>query len=167
MSAELLTSGFHAATMTLMIRALVLATILSAIPRMAAVHVVSILHIKVILVDAEGRATPVPRYALLVSDNPATVTPRRIVTALDGTVDVRLRPGNYTVESDQPVAFHGKAYQWTQMVDIVAGRDGVLALTADNADLVEPVASATGAAPLEADPAFLLPEWQDSVVALW
>ena len=74
--------------MTLMIRALVLATILSAIPRTAAVQVVSVLHIKVILVDAEGRATPVPRHALLVSDNPATVTPRRIVTALDGTVDV-------------------------------------------------------------------------------
>ena len=106
--------------MTLMIRALVLATILSAIPRTAAVQVVSVLHIKVILVDAEGRATPVPRHALLVSDNPATVTPRRIVTALDGTVDVRLRPGNYTVESDQPVAFHGKTYQWTQTLDIAA-----------------------------------------------
>ena len=63
--------------------------------------------------------------------------PRRIVTALDGTADVRLRPGNYTVESDRPVAFQGKAYQWTQMVDIAAGRDAVLELTADNAE-VEP-----------------------------
>ncbi len=168
MSAELLTSGFHAATMTLMIRALVLATILSAIPRTAAVQVVSVLHIKVILVDAEGRATPVPRHALLVSDNPATMTPRRIVTALDGTVDVRLRPGNYTVESDQPVAFHGKTYQWTQTLDIVAGRDAVLELTADNAE-VEAVTAATttSGAPLEADPWLRLPQWEDSVVALW
>src|SRR6184192_2774814 len=168
MSAELLTSGFHAATMTLMIRALVLATILSAIPRTAAVQVVSVLHIKVILVDAEGRATPVPRHALLVSDNPATMTPLRIVTALDGTVDVRLRPGNYTVESDQPVAFHGKTYQWTQTLDIVAGRDAVLELTADNAE-VEAVtaATATSGAPLEADPWLRLPQWEDSVVALW
>ena len=102
--------------------------------------------------------TPVPRHALLISDNPATAAPRRIVTALDGTADVRLRPGNYTVESDQPIAFHGKAYQWTQIVDIAAGRDAVLELTADNAE-VEPVTAATptGAAPLEVDPSFLLP----------
>ena len=75
------------------------------------------------------------RHALLISDNPATAPPRRIVTALDGTADVRLRPGNYTVESDQPVAFQGKAYQWTQIVDIAAGRDTVLELTADNAEV--------------------------------
>ena len=103
-----------------------------------ALQALSVLHIKVVVVDAERKATPVPRHALLVSDNPASAPPRRIVTALDGTADVRLRPGNYTVESDRPVAFQGKAYQWTQMVDIVAGRDAVLELTADNAE-VEPV----------------------------
>ena len=127
----------------------------------------SVLHIKVVVVDAERKATPVPRHALLVSDNPASAPPRQIVTALDGTADVRLRPGNYTVESDRPVVFHGKAYQWTQTVDIVAGRDAVLELTADNAE-VEPATSTTASgAPLEADPSFLLPQWQDSVVALW
>jgi S1-C subfamily serine protease len=128
---------------------------------------VSVLHIKVVVVDAERKVMPVPRHALLISDNPATATPRLIVTALDGTADVRLRPGNYTVESDQPVVFNGKAYQWTQMVDIVAGRDAVLELTADNAE-VEPATSATSsAAPMATDPSFLLPQWQDSVVALW
>src|SRR5206468_3387910 len=46
-------------------------------------------------------------------------------------------------------------------------RDGVLQLTADNAEVGEvSSATTTGAAP-EADPAFLLPQWQDSVVALW
>src|SRR2546428_1216422 len=151
-----------------MLRAMVLATLVFAIPRAACGQALSVLHIKVVLVDAERKVTPVPRHALLISDNPATATPRVIVTALDGTADLKLRPGNYTVESDRPVAFHGKAYQWTQMVDIIAGRDAVLELTADNAE-VEPVASAatTSAAPLEADPSFLLPQWQDSVVALW
>jgi S1-C subfamily serine protease len=67
------------------------------------------------------------------------------------------------VESDRPVVFHGKAYQWTQMVDIVAGRDAVLELTADNAE----VEAAISAIPLEADPSFLLPQWLDSVVAVW
>jgi hypothetical protein len=154
--------------MTLMLRAMVLATLVFAIPRAACGQALSVLHIKVVLVDAERKATPVPRHALLVSDNPATATPRLITTGLDGTADVKLRPGNYTVESDRPVAFRGKAYQWTQIVDIIAGRDAVLELTADNAE-VGPAASAdaTSAAPLEADPWVLLPPWKDSVVALW
>src|SRR6185503_2107605 len=52
--------------------------------------------------------------------------------------------------------------------DIAAGRDAVLELTADNAE-VEAVSSATATSspPLEADPSFLLTQWQDSVVALW
>jgi S1-C subfamily serine protease len=149
--------------MTLMLRALILATLFFVTPRAAPGQALSVLHIKVVLVDAERKATPVPHHALLVSENPASASPRRIVTAPDGTADVRLRPGTYTVESDRPVAFHGKAYQWTQTVDITSGRDAVLELTADNAE-IEPV---TSAAPLEADPSSLLAQWQDSVVTLW
>jgi hypothetical protein len=163
-----LTGTFRAARMTLMLRRLVVATLCFVIPRAASAQALSVLHIKVVLIDAGQKATPVPHHALLISDNPASAPPRRIVTALDRTADVRLRPGNYTVESDQPVAFHGKAYQWTQMVDMTAGRDAVLELTADNAE-VEQVTSATTASarPLEADPWLLLAGWQDSVVALW
>ena len=150
-----------------MVRALILAMLLAVSPRAAAGQALSVLHIKVVVVDAERKATPVPRHALLISDNPASAPPRRIVTALDGTADVRLRPGNYTVESDRPVVFHGKAYQWTQIVDIVAGRDAVLELTADNAEVESATSATASAAPLEADPSFLLPQWQDSVVALW
>ena len=151
-----------------MVRALVLATIFFVIPRAASAQPLSVLHIKVVLVDADRKAMPVPRHALLVSDNPATAPPRRIVTALDGTVDVRLRPGNYTVESDQPVVFQGKAYLWTQTLDIAAGRDAALELTAANAE-VESVSAATtaSAASAEADPSALLMQWQDSVVAIW
>lgn len=129
---------------------------------------VGVLHIKVVLLDAERKPMPVPRHSLLVSDNPASAAPRLIVTAADGTADVRLRPGNYTVESDSPVAFNGKSYEWRQTIDIVAGSEKTLELTTENA-AVEAVseATATGAAPLEADPAFLLPQWQGSVVALW
>ncbi len=149
-----------------MLRALLVATLCFISSRAASGQELSVLHIKVVVVDAERKATPVPRHRLLVSDNPTSAPPREIVTALDGTANVRLRPGNYTVESDQPVVFHGRVYQWTQMVDIVAGRDAVLELTADNAE-VEPATVAPSAAPLETDPAFLLPQWQDSVVALW
>jgi S1-C subfamily serine protease len=154
-----------------MLRALVLATLIFVSPSTAG-QAPSVLHIKVVLVDAEGQPSPVTRHALLISENPASATPRRILTSPDGTADVRLRPGNYTVESDQPVTFNGKAYQWLQMLDVVAGRDAHLELTTGNAEVV-PVPAATtstGApleAPLEADPSFLLPKWQDSVVALW
>src|SRR5438094_2722637 len=151
-----------------MLRAMLVAALVLVQPRAAPGQALSVLHIRIVLVDAGGTATPVPRHALLVSDNPATATPRLIVTGLDGTADVPLRPGNYTVESDRPVAFHGTAYQWTQTLDIVAGRDAVLELTADNAES-GPAASAAApsGAPLEADPWLRLPQWEDSVVALW
>ena len=105
----------------------------------------SVLHVTVTLLDAAQTPVPVPRHALLVSDNPASSEPRRVVTATNGTVDIRLRPGSYTVESDRPFAFLGRAYQWTQMVDVVAGRDATLALTAENAEVVPLTASASAA----------------------
>jgi S1-C subfamily serine protease len=132
----------------------------------AAGQTLSVLHIKVVVLDAERKPTPVPRHVLLISDNPTSAPPRQVITALDGTAEIRLRPGNYTVESDRPVMFSGKAYQWTQMLDIVAGRDAVLELTADNAE-VEPIAATASAASSETDPAFLLLQWQNSVVTLW
>lgn len=160
-------SSTRRATGALVIATLLAASVLAALPRAAGLQARSVLHIKVVLLDAERKVTPVPRHALLISDNPASAPPRRVVTALDGTANVPLRPGNYTVESDQPVAFQGQAYLWTQMVDIVAGRDAVLDLTAANAEVV-PLDSATAAsAPREADSSSLLIQWQDSVVALW
>jgi S1-C subfamily serine protease len=151
-----------------MLRVMVLATLVFAIPRAVCAQPLSVLHIKVVVVGTDGKATPVPRHPLLISDNPATATPRLIVTGSDGTADVRLRPGNYTVESDRPFAFDGKAYQWTQTLDIIAGRDAVLELTAANAEVGSiAAATTTGEAPLKTDPWVLLPPWKDSVVALW
>ncbi len=152
-----------------MLRVLVLATLLSAVPAAVAFQASeSILHIKVAVLDAQQKAMPVPRHALLISDNPPTTTPRRVVTGIDGTANARLRPGNYTVESDEPFAFEGKAYQWTQLVDIVAGRDAVLELTAGNAEIA-PIAIGTTPldTPVEISVSSLLGQWQDSVVALW
>ena len=53
-----------------------------------------VLHIRVALIDATGQATPVPRHALLISENPPTREPRRILMSVDGTADVKLGPGN-------------------------------------------------------------------------
>jgi len=151
-----------------MLPALVVAMLAWMAPQAAPAPQLTTLHIKITLVDPDGKTTPVPRHALLISDNPASAPPRRIVTTLDGLADVQLRPGSYTIESDKPIAFHGKAYQWTQTVNVRAGREATLELTASNAE-VEAVSasSATAAAPMETDPLALLMPWQDTVVALW
>src|SRR6185295_18905928 len=94
-----------------MFRAVVVTALLLILPRTAPGQTQSVLHITIVLADQSGAATPVPGHALLVSDNPATAAPRLIVTGRDGTADVRLRPGNYTVESDRPVTFRGTRYQ--------------------------------------------------------
>jgi hypothetical protein len=159
-----------------MLRALTLAMLFAVLPGAApgqVIDVVGVLHIKITLTDANQASIPVPGHALLISDNPATSTPRRVVTAPDGTVDVRLRPGNYTVESDAPFTFDGKGYQWTQTLDIPAGRDVILELTARNAEVGAAPAptlspgSPASAASKENDPSLLLPQWKDSVVAVW
>jgi S1-C subfamily serine protease len=150
-----------------MLRALILARLVSVIAGTSAVQPPpAVLHIKVVVKDADGKATTVPRYLLLVSDNPPTSTPRRVMTALDGTADVRLRPGNYTVESDQPFAFQGRTYSWTETLDVIAGRDAVLELTADNAEIVA-AGAATASSSVETESAMLLAQWQDSVVTIW
>jgi hypothetical protein len=149
-------------------RTLVLASAIVFTNPLAASQATGILQIKVVLVDSVRGTTPVARHALLISDNPATAEPKRIRTAADGTAVVRLRPGNYTVESDRAVALQGKAYRWTQIVDVADGRTVTLDLTAANAE-VETVTTETPdtAAPAESDSSFLLSQWQDSIVGLW
>lgn len=151
-----------------MFRGLVLAVVVLVTPHVGVVQSLSVLHIKVAIVDSNRQSIPVPRHRLQISDNPATGLPRRVITSLEGTVDVRLPAGNYTVESERPVALEGKSYQWAVVVDIVAGRDAVLELTANNAEVgVATDAPDPAIAPVEVDPSSLLARWQDSLVAIW
>jgi S1-C subfamily serine protease len=150
-----------------MFRAIVVATLALVVPRSAVGQTTGVLHVRVVLLDAEQKPTPVAGHVLLISANPSSAPPRRILTGVDGKIDVSLRPGNYTVESDQPVALDGKAYEWTQLVDVVAGRDTVLELTAGNADVGPVTAAAATASAPTTDPSFLLNRWQDSIVAIW
>jgi S1-C subfamily serine protease len=123
----------------------------------------SVLHISVSLLDQSRQRTPVPHHALLISEELSSTVPRRVVTGADGRVDVKLRPGRYTVESDQPVAFQGRVYQWTAHVVVAPDRDLSLELDSANAEGAAP----TSAKSLETDPAFLLNEWSGSVVGVW
>jgi S1-C subfamily serine protease len=126
-----------------------------------------VLHITITVTDADGRDRPVPRHALLVSDNPPTGAPRRVVTSAEGTVDVRLRPGNYTIESDEPLIYQGRSYEWMQILDVPAGRDTALALTPANAQVAASSQAATTMAAGQSSPSELLMTWQGNVVNLW
>jgi S1-C subfamily serine protease len=127
------------------------------------------LRVEVVVPGASGAAAPVPRHALLVSDNPATAPPRRIVTAADGTVAIALPPGSYIVESDQPIVIAGRAYQWTEIVELRAGRDAVLRLTESNAEVTTPASSPAGGGAVSpaAEAASLLAQWQGGIAAVW
>jgi hypothetical protein len=151
-----------------MLRLLTVATLLLGVATSASAQTHGTLRVTIVLAETDATATPAPRYALLVSDEPATAEPRRIITGVDGTVAVSLRPGSYTVESDRPLAFRGRRYQWRQVVDIAAGRDTVLELTAANAMTgdADPADARAGAAS-ESDPGFLLHDWQHSVFGIW
>ena len=128
------------------------------------------LRIRITIVDADQQTRPVPRHGLLISENPTSAAPQLAVTALDGSAEIRLRPGNYTIESDQPLIFQGKSYEWTQTIDVRAGQATTLELNAANAQV-----EAAGARPASASAAVgetsnasaLLLDWQNSVVAIW
>jgi hypothetical protein len=140
------------------LRALLFASLaLAAIPT-EATQGSSVLHIRISIAGADQRPVPLPRHALLVGEDPPSAAPRRVVTGPDGTAAIPLRPGRYLVESDQPSALQGRAYRWSQIVDLVAGRDTTLTLTAANADSgaaapgieAAPVSSPSGTEPGEA-----------------
>src|SRR5688572_27166952 len=102
------------------------AMLLCALSPAAAGQDVGVLRVRIVLSDAASSAVPVARHVLLVSQNPPAAPPRVMVTGSDGTAQLRLAPGNYTVESEKPAAFHGSSYEWMQIVDVTAGRDTVL-----------------------------------------
>ena len=130
------------------------------------------LHITVTLTGPDGQRRPVPRHALLISDDPVTAAPQRVVTNIDGAADVRLRPGSYIVESDNPFLSAGKAYEWSQPVKIPASGETRLELTAANATIEAAKPGSTDSpeiaeAAAERAEASLLDEWQGSVVTIW
>lgn len=142
---------------------LVVAVFLAATTGAGAIQSLGVLRVSVVVTGRDQQVTPIHRHALLISDNPSTAPPRRILTQADGTVEVRLPPGNYTIESDQPLRFEGQAYAWTQMVDVVAGRDTLLELTAANA-AVDAADAGTAA---KEDPELYAKRWLEGVAGIW
>ena len=130
------------------------------------------LKITVSVTAPDGSTQPVPRHALLISDEPVTTSPHRYVTKADGSAQAFLKPGNYIVESDTPFIFGGKSYQWAEPVTVRAIGDTVLTLTAANATIETPKAGtsdspAIAEAAAERAEASLFSDWQESVVTIW
>lgn len=164
------------------LRAGLLATALLLVtpgPPAADAQPAGVLHVTVTILDPDQRILPVPRHVLLISDNPESAPPRRAMTGPDGAADVPLRPGNYTVESDEPLILEGKAYQWRQTLNVAAGRVTPLALTAGNAEVHAAPAGAPESAgepevpggpdarPAAVGPSALLMDRLSGVVAVW
>jgi hypothetical protein len=145
----------------------ILSTML-ALTLAASAQEIGVLRISVVLTDAEGNATPIPRAQLLISDNPSSREPRRLRTGADGTVEIKLPAGNYTVESDLPVTLAGRSFIWTQILDVPAGRETVLALTTANAELDTSTGGTAGnTGSTYADGAAILNTWRGSIAEIW
>ena len=63
-----------------MVRAIAFAAVLLMAPHAVHAQPLSVLHVKIVLAAPDGKTTPVPRHALLISDNPSTAAPRLVVT---------------------------------------------------------------------------------------
>ncbi|MEO7191586.1 MAG: hypothetical protein ABI051_11075 [Vicinamibacterales bacterium] len=131
-----------------------------------------VLHVTVLALNTEGRVVPVARHALLISDNPATAAPRRAITSSAGTTQLRLRPGQYVVESEAPLVLNGRTYEWALTVEVPAGRDTTLELTPSNATVgrvtadLERDEAAKARTPVSLAAA-IFDKWQASAFALW
>ena len=148
-----------------MLRTLVLLMLLTFPPQGSVQETTGVLRITLALAGPGGTVSP--RHALLVSEEPPSRAPRLLRTGPDGTATMRLAPGRYLVESDEPVRFGGAAYAWRQAVEIAAGRETLLELTASNAEMT-PIDAASGSTPeARDDPSIALARWHDSVFALW
>jgi len=139
-------------------------TVLALLLTLTASQDTGVLRIRVALPDAAGGLIPMPRVILLVSDNPSSSEPRRVRTLADGTIELKLKPGTYTVESDQPVSLAGRLFTWTQNIDVPAGTNTTLDLNADNANAD---AEAGSGPSTSGDAARLFAMWRDSVVEIW
>lgn len=135
---------------------------------MAAAQPTGVLQVRVLL-ESDGQPRPWPRHALLVSDEPPSRPPWRVVSAADGTARLTLPAGAYVIESEAPLVFQGRTFEWRQTFEIVAGQEQRLELTAATAEIAMPTAPPPGsgeAAP-KTDAWDLLVTWERSVVPVW
>ena len=119
------------------------------------------LRVRVVLTDATGLATPIPRLTILVSDNPPIDEPRRVRTTADGS----RRAEAPARQLHRRTGRTGRVPR--QGVHVDADRRG-------DRRPRRPCSTSPSATPrrrdrarLSADSATLLTAWRDSVVEIW
>lgn len=122
-----------------------LATVLT-VPFSAAARTQSRTLVKVVInvsvKDKEQTTGLVQHFALMVrklnSDSPETVVSSiRIKTTSDGSVALSLVPGDYIVDSENPLIVNGKAYEWSIRLNVELGKTASLELNNDNATITQ------------------------------
>jgi S1-C subfamily serine protease len=90
-------------------------------------------HVKIhaVLVDKDLNQKPVPFLAVTFHDSNDSPE-SHAKTGLDGTAQIELAPGHYTLFTDKPIELGGKRYFWNFEVD-VKGSEHSIDLTNDNA----------------------------------
>lgn len=86
-------------------------------------------HIRVILVDSELNQKPVPFLNVTLK---SAATSSAVKTRLDGSAEIILPAGAYTVTAAKPVDFDGKRYSWSLRVTLT-GAEQTIDLTNENA----------------------------------
>src|SRR6516162_6432930 len=100
-------------------------------------------HVRVVLVDSELNQKPVPFLNLTLK---GAATSSAVKTRLDGSADIILPAGDYTVTTTNPVDFDGKRYSWSLRVTLTGAEQGIdltneNAKTEDDAALAPPRSS--------------------------
>lgn len=145
---------------------LLIGLLVLSVPLASRSQATAVLQIAVSMPDGRGGSQAIARFAVQVTDNPASAPPRRTVTGANGTVELRLPPGNYTVESVQPLTHDGQVFQWAVTVDLLAGQRTTVELTPATATRAEEDETPRDAGG-RVERASLLARWQAAVVDVW
>lgn len=90
--------------------------------------------VKVTVVDDGLNLKNVPKFSLIVQRNGDPITAAtKISTSADGTVELALSPGRYTVVSEKPLSFQNRSFTWEQAFLVERGNVTTIELSSDNA----------------------------------
>ncbi len=123
------------------------------------------LKIRVVIVDKDLNQKPVP-FLVVKFANSAGGTDTEAKTGLDGSAQIALAAGHYTLSTPKPAELAGKRYTWNLPED-VAGAEQEIDLTNDNAkaeDAPAPSGSPTEGSSSSGDLTVLFDKYKNSVV---
>jgi hypothetical protein len=122
-------------------------------------------HLRVVLVDRELNQKPVPFLLVSIRNGAKSA---EVKTGLDGSAEIKLPPGNYTVTTPKPTELGGQSFSWNVAVKL-GGLDQNVDLTNDNArseDISASTAKPASSSGREGDLAELFRRLKNSVVTV-